>query len=94
MIVSTYKFWDCWMFVNTCMVAKYVIINWEMFSMKKVNNDTVFGILQLETLLGDINSIFSEIESEYKMSREEILILLTLWQRSFLTTLKEMGQIC
>ncbi|HDK9067028.1 TPA: MarR family transcriptional regulator, partial [Staphylococcus aureus] len=24
--------------------------------MKKVNNDTVFGILQLETLLGDINS--------------------------------------
>lgn len=57
------------MFVNTCMVAKYVIINWEMFSMKKVNNDTVFGILQLETLLGDINSIFSEIESEYKMSQ-------------------------
>lgn len=48
------------MFVNTCIVAKYVIINWEMFSMKKVNNDTVFGILQLETLLGDINSIFSE----------------------------------
>lgn len=79
------------MFVNTCMVAKYVIINWEMFSMKKVNNDTVFGILQLETLLGDINSIFSEIESEYKMSREEILILLTLWQKGSMT-LKEMDR--
>ncbi len=47
------------MFVNTCMVAKICdSINWEMFSMKKVNNDTVFGILQLETLLGDINSNF------------------------------------
>ncbi len=79
------------MFVNTCMVAKYVIINWEMYSMKKVNNDTVFGILQLETLLGDINSIFSEIESEYKMSREEILILLTLWQKGSMT-LKEMDR--
>lgn len=33
------------MFVNICMVVKYVIINWEMFSMKKVNNDIVFGIL-------------------------------------------------
>ncbi|MBE5664622.1 MarR family transcriptional regulator [Staphylococcus sp. SS251] len=59
--------------------------------MKKVNNDTVFGILQLETLLGDINSIFGEIESEYKMSREEILILLTLWQKGSMT-LKEMDR--
>ncbi|CAM4103098.1 MarR family transcriptional regulator [Staphylococcus schweitzeri] len=59
--------------------------------MKKVNNDTVFGILQLETLLGDINSIFSEIEIEYKMSREEILILLTLWQKGSMT-LKEMDR--
>ncbi|WP_445266537.1 transcriptional regulator, SarA/Rot family [Staphylococcus aureus] len=59
--------------------------------MKKVNNDTVFGILQLETLLGDINSIFSEIENEYKMSREEILILLTLWQKGSMT-LKEMDR--
>ncbi|UMT79884.1 MarR family transcriptional regulator [Staphylococcus roterodami] len=59
--------------------------------MKKVNNNTVFGILQLETLLGDINSIFGEIESEYKMSREEILILLTLWQKGSMT-LKEMDR--
>uniref|UniRef100_UPI0008519CB5 transcriptional regulator, SarA/Rot family n=1 Tax=Staphylococcus aureus TaxID=1280 RepID=UPI0008519CB5 len=59
--------------------------------MKKVNNDSVFGILQLETLLGDINSIFSEIESEYKMSREVILILLTLSQKGSMT-LKEMDR--
>ncbi len=40
------------MFVNTCMVAKYVIINWEMFSMKKVNNDTVFWDFAIRNTFG------------------------------------------
>ncbi|MDU0996988.1 MAG: MarR family transcriptional regulator, partial [Staphylococcus lugdunensis] len=37
----------------------------------------------------DINSIFDVIEKEYGMTKEEILILLTLWQKGSMT-LKEM----
>ncbi len=54
------------MFVNTCIVAKYVIINWEMFSMKKVNNDTVFGILQLETLLVTLTQFSARLKANTK----------------------------
>lgn len=59
--------------------------------MKNLDSDKVSGILKLETLLMDINSIFDEIEKEYHMSKEEVLILLTLWQKGSMT-LKEMDQ--
>lgn len=51
--------------------------------------DQVSGLLKLEALLMDINSIFDVIEKEYGMTKEEILILLTLWQKGSMT-LKEM----
>ncbi|MBX5318542.1 SarA family transcriptional regulator [Staphylococcus caprae] len=57
--------------------------------MAKSEKDRVHGILQLEALLKDINSIFDAIKKEYKMSKEEILILLTLWEEGSMT-LKEM----
>ncbi|EHJ07705.1 transcriptional regulator, SarA/Rot family [Staphylococcus simiae] len=59
--------------------------------MKNLDSDKVSGILKLETLLMDINSIFDEIEKEYHMTKEEVLILLTLWQKGSMT-LKEMDQ--
>ncbi|MBO1199621.1 MarR family transcriptional regulator [Staphylococcus simiae] len=59
--------------------------------MKNLDSDKVSGILKLETLLTDINSIFDEIEKEYHMTKEEVLILLTLWQKGSMT-LKEMDQ--
>ena len=43
--------------------------------------DQASGLLKLEALLMDINSIFDVIEKEYGMTKEEILILLTLWQK-------------
>ncbi|BBD89712.1 SarA family transcriptional regulator [Staphylococcus caprae] len=57
--------------------------------MAKSEKDRVHGILQLEALLKDINSIFDAIKKEYNMSKEEILILLTLWEEGSMT-LKEM----
>ena len=51
----------------------------------------VHGILQLEALLSDINSIFDTIKKEYKMSKEEVLILLTLWEEGSMT-LKQMDK--
>ncbi len=57
--------------------------------MAKSEKDRVHGILQLEVLLKDINSIFDAIKKEYNMSKEEILILLTLWEEGSMT-LKEM----
>lgn len=63
--------------------------NWEMFKVNVADKDKIYGILQLETLLNGITTIFEEIEKEYHMSKEEILILLTLWQRGSMT-LKEM----
>lgn len=60
-----------------------------MLILAKSEKDRVHGILQLEALLKDINSIFDAIKKEYKMSKEEILILLTLWEEGSMT-LKEM----
>ena len=51
----------------------------------------VYGILQLETLFKEIDSIFNTIKEEYGMSKEEILILLTLLEKGSMT-LKEMDK--
>lgn len=50
-----------------------------------------YGILQLETLFKEIDSIFNTIKEEYGMSKEEILILLTLLEKGSMT-LKEMDK--
>ena len=51
----------------------------------------VYGILQIETLFKEIDSIFNTIKEEYGMSKEEILILLTLLEKGSMT-LKEMDK--
>lgn len=51
--------------------------------------DKVDGVLQLESVLKEIDDIFAKVQKQYKMSKEEILILLTLWKEGSMT-LKEM----
>ncbi|MBI5972798.1 MarR family transcriptional regulator [Staphylococcus caledonicus] len=46
-------------------------------------------ILQLEELCKEINSIFKVIYESYDLTKEEVLILLTLWDKGSMT-LKEM----
>ena len=48
-------------------------------------------VLKLEKLLKDIDSIFRIIYEKYHLNKEEVLILLTLWERGPMT-LKEMDQ--
>ncbi|RIO59677.1 transcriptional regulator, SarA/Rot family [Staphylococcus hominis] len=48
-------------------------------------------VLKLEKLLKDINSIFRIIYEKYHLNKEEVLILLTLWEKGPMT-LKEMDQ--
>lgn len=62
-----------------------------MLILTKSEKERVHGILQLEALLSDINSIFDTIKKEYKMSKEEVLILLTLWEEGSMT-LKQMDK--
>lgn len=62
-----------------------------MLILNKSEKERVHGILQLEALLSDINSIFDTIKKEYKMSKEEVLILLTLWEEGSMT-LKQMDK--
>ncbi len=62
-----------------------------MLILTKSEKERVHGILQLEGLLSDINSIFDTIKKEYKMSKEEVLILLTLWEEGSMT-LKQMDK--
>ena len=50
--------------------------------MGKTLADNVDGVLRLELVLQDINDIFSKVQKQYKMSKEEILILLTLWKNN------------
>ncbi|MDO6574582.1 transcriptional regulator, SarA/Rot family [Staphylococcus pasteuri] len=57
--------------------------------MNQRENERVYGILQLDKLLSDVSSIFETIQREYDMSKEEILILLNLWEKGSMT-LKEM----
>lgn len=49
--------------------------------MNQRENERVYGILQLDKLLSDVSSIFETIQREYDMSKEEILILLNLWEK-------------
>ncbi|MCG1097097.1 SarA family transcriptional regulator [Staphylococcus epidermidis] len=59
--------------------------------MANSEKNRVYGILQLETLFKEIDSIFNTIKKEYGMSKEEILILLTLLEKGSMT-LKEMDK--
>ncbi|PTG38576.1 transcriptional regulator, partial [Staphylococcus cohnii] len=57
--------------------------------MGKTIADMVDSVLRLEYVLKDIEEIFEKVQKQYKMSKEEILILLTLWEEGSMT-LKEM----
>ncbi|MDU2357443.1 MAG: SarA family transcriptional regulator [Staphylococcus epidermidis] len=59
--------------------------------MANSEKNRVYGILQLETLFKEIDSIFNTIKEEYGMSKEEILILLTLLEKGSMT-LKDMDK--
>ena len=59
--------------------------------MANSEKNRVYGILQLETLFKEIDSIFNTIKEEYGMSKEEILILPTLLEKGSMT-LKEMDK--
>ncbi|MGC7794695.1 SarA family transcriptional regulator [Staphylococcus epidermidis] len=59
--------------------------------MANSEKNRVYGILQLETLFKEIDSIFNTIKEEYGMSKEEILILLTLLEKGSMA-LKEMDK--
>ncbi len=59
--------------------------------MANSEKNRVYGILQLETLFKEIDSIFNTIKEEYGMSKEEILIYLTLLEKGSMT-LKEMDK--
>ena len=63
----------------------------EMLILANSEKNRVYGILQLETLFKEIDSIFNTIKEEYGMSKEEILILLTLLEKGSMT-LKEMDK--
>lgn len=70
---------------------KINLLFWEMLTMNQNENERVYGILQLDKLLADVNFIFETIQKEYDMSKEEILILLNLWEKGSMT-LKEMDE--
>ena len=59
--------------------------------MKLQKKETVSMVLKLEKLLKDIDSIFRIIYEKYHLNNEEVLILLTLWEKGPMT-LKEMDQ--
>ena len=59
--------------------------------MMKLQKETVSMVLKLEKLLKDIDSIFRIIYEKYHLNKEEVLILLTLWEKGPMT-LKEMDQ--
>lgn len=62
-----------------------------MLILANSEKNRVYGILQLETLFKEIDSIFNTIKEKYGMSKEEILILLTLLEKGSMT-LKEMDK--
>lgn len=57
--------------------------------MGKALDNKVTNVLNLNQILVEIENIFKSIKKEYKMSKEEILILLTLWKEGSMT-LKQM----
>jgi MarR family transcriptional regulator len=59
--------------------------------MGKALDNKVANVLNLNQILDEIESIFKSIKKEYKMSKEEILILLTLWKEGSMT-LKQMDE--
>jgi MarR family transcriptional regulator len=59
--------------------------------MGKDLDNKVANVLNLNQILDEIESIFKSIKKEYKMSKEEILILLTLWKEGSMT-LKQMDE--
>ncbi|MDT3960013.1 transcriptional regulator, SarA/Rot family [Staphylococcus kloosii] len=59
--------------------------------MGKALDNKVANVLNLNQILEEIESIFKSIKKEYKMSKEEILILLTLWKEGSMT-LKQMDE--
>ena len=62
-----------------------------MLILANSEKNRVYGILQLETLFTEMDSIVSTIKEEYGISKEEILILLTLLEKGSMT-LKEMDK--
>lgn len=59
--------------------------------MRSQKKETVSMVLKLEKLFKDIDSIFRIIYEKYHLNKEEVLILLTLWEKGPMT-LKEMDQ--
>jgi MarR family transcriptional regulator len=59
--------------------------------MGKALDNKVANVLNLNQILEEIENIFQSIKKEYKMSKEEILILLTLWKEGSMT-LKQMDE--
>src|SRR5699024_10301076 len=59
--------------------------------MGKTIADMVDSVLRLEYVLKDIEEILEKVQKQYKMSKGEILILLTLWAEGSIT-LKEMDK--
>ncbi|MGW9857019.1 MarR family transcriptional regulator, global regulator for virulence [Staphylococcus hominis] len=59
--------------------------------MKLQIKKTVSMVLKLEELCKDIESIFKVIHENYNLNKEEVLILLTLWEKGPMT-LKEVNQ--
>ncbi|MBC8714479.1 MarR family transcriptional regulator [Staphylococcus pseudintermedius] len=57
--------------------------------MTEKNNYKVSDIMRLDQLQKEVEAIFEEIEGKYRLSKEEFLILLTLWDQGSMT-LKEM----
>ena len=47
----------------------------------EITKETVSMVLKLEKLLKDIDSIFRIIYEKYHLNKEEVLILLTLWEK-------------
>ena len=59
--------------------------------MRSKKKETVSMVVKLEYLFKDIDSIFRIIYEKYHLNKEEVLILLTLWEKGPMT-LKEMDQ--
>ncbi|HCA7090232.1 TPA: MarR family transcriptional regulator [Staphylococcus pseudintermedius] len=57
--------------------------------MTEKKNYKVSDIMRLDQLQKEVEAIFEEIEGKYRLSKEEFLILLTLWDQGSMT-LKEM----
>lgn len=57
--------------------------------MGKTLLQSVNKVLELESVYQDIEEIFDRVQRQYNMSKEEVLILMTLWEKGSMT-LKQM----